>query len=410
MHRLAMTGFWSVVSAAVCAAQSSNVVTEAEFLSALNETHPAVSESLAEVNTARARTVAAATRENPELGFVHEDLSGPSSLSEWSLSWQLPSVDRRLAISASRAADGAASARHQERLLDLRLQMKAVYAEWALAQARHRRLALRFAQVEALAQRETRRAQSGESSGLEAQRLVLAASALAIRVELAAAASDQARAYATRWVPSLPRQAQPTLPPLPPMPSAPSSAVASEEHPRLLAARQDLDSARLQSQAARRFVRSPEVVLGWQREELGSRSDGGPVLGLTWSVPLFGRQQAEQAAAQARLSQASARLEIARRQLAAKRTGALAAFQRLHLALANAEAAHLQNERMLDGAEASFRHGEASVTDLLDIYDSVTEAELAVLELRQAVMASHRDLERALGIDDVDSDSLEDSP
>ena len=47
-----------------------------------------------------------------------------------------------------------------------------------------------------------------------------------------------------------------------------------------------------------------------------------------------------------------------------------------------------------DGAEAAFRQGEAGLTDLLETHRSVTEAELAVLDLHEAALAAHRELER----------------
>ena len=49
---------------------------------------------------------------------------------------------------------------------------------------------------------------------------------------------------------------------------------------------------------------------------------------------------------------------------------------------------------MLDGAEAAFRQGETGVTDLLETHRSVTEAELAMLDLHEAALAAHRELER----------------
>jgi outer membrane protein TolC len=60
---------------------------------------------------------------------------------------------------------------------------------------------------------------------------------------------------------------------------------------------------------------------------------------------------------------------------------------------------------MLDGAEAAFRLGETSLTDLLETHRSAAEAELAVLELHQAALAAHRDLERLAG-----PESLEPTP
>jgi outer membrane protein TolC len=276
-------------------------------------------------------------------------------------------------------------------LLTLRLAMKEIYAEWAFASAQHERLATQAERVEALAAREHERERRGETSGLEARRLDLAASGLQTRVALAAAASEQARSRAAGWNPSLLPGARPELPILP---AAPESI---NDHPSVRAAQKDLAAAELERKAAGRFVRTPEVTLGWQRQEDLGASIDGPVLGVAWSLPVLARGGAEKAASESRVAAARARLERVRREIEAARSGALAAFDRLAVATRDARAALSGNERTLDGAEAAFRLGETSLTDLLEIHRSVTESELAVLDLRRAALAAHRELERATG-------------
>jgi outer membrane protein TolC len=50
---------------------------------------------------------------------------------------------------------------------------------------------------------------------------------------------------------------------------------------------------------------------------------------------------------------------------------------------------------MLDGAEAAFRQGEGSLTDLLETHRAVTEAQLSVLGLYEQALAAERALQRA---------------
>ncbi len=419
MYRIVLAGLLPALFAAPAAAQvggvpqrtprgDARIVTEAEFLSALDDSHPAVAESSEALALARAGIMAAATRENPMFAVVREDPDGPVEQVDWTLSWQLPGAGRRPRIAAREEAADATAARLQQQLLSLRLRMREVYADWAFASARHERLAGQAERVEALAEREILRAERGEASGLEARRLELAAGSLWARVALAAAAAEQARARAAGWS-VLPPDARPVLPMLPAAPEPggradgarssgrASGALSSKSHPLVRAAERELAAATLERQAARRFVRSPEVSLGWQRQEAGHESIDGPVLGLAWSVPVFARNRAEKAASEARVSGARARLERVRRELESARAGNRESFQHLAEAFGDAAAALGGNERMLEGAEAAFRHGEASLTDLLETYRSVTESELAVLDLHQAALAAHRELERVAG-------------
>ena len=392
MQRIALAGLVSVfLAVGVSGAAWARAVTEAEFLSALDGSHPAVVESAESLDLARARVVAASIFDNPVLAVVREDPNGPVGQTDWTLSWRLPGANRRPTISARKEVVDAEAARHSQQLLALRLTMKEIYAEWALASARHERLSAQAERVEALADRERLRAERGESSGLEVRRLDLAASGLRARIALAAAAAEQARARAAGWSPTLPPDAHPVVP------AVPGAAELGEDHPLVRAAASDLAAATLERQAADRFISSPEVSLGWQRQDSGSDSIDGPILGVAWSVPVLGRNRAEKTASEARVSAARARLERVRRGIETARAGAQVSFQGLATALADAEAALGGNPRMLDGTEAAFRHGEASLMDLLDIHRSVTESELMVLELHKAALAAYRDLERAIG-------------
>lgn len=394
MHRLVLAGLVPALFAAAGGAQTPPIVTEAELLSALDASHPAVAASAEDLALARARVVAASTFDNPAVGIVREDPSGPIEQTDVVVSWQLPRTARRPEVEAREEAVRAAAARLSQRLRALRVAMREVYAEWALAAAREESLAAQAERVEALAEREAARAERGESSGLEAHRLQLAAQALRARAALAAAARERRRAEVARWVPTLPDEARPVVPDLPLPPDV------DADHPLVRAAEADLAAARLESEAAGRFLASPELSVGWQRQESGTESLDGPLLGVAWSLPLFDRNQAEKSAAEARVAGAQARLELSRREVDASRAAARASFERLARSLDEARSALAGSERMLDGAEAAFRLGEASLTDLLDTHRSVTEGALAVLDLREAALAAHRELERLAASDD----------
>ena len=388
MHRLALAGLVPALFAAPGGAQTAPVITEAEFLSVLDESHPAVAEGAEDLGIARAQRLDASTLENPTLGVVREDPSGAVRQTDWTLSWQLPEAARRAQIEAHDQAVVAAEARLSQRLMTLRLTMREAYAEWAVAVARQERLTAQAERVDALALREAARAERGETSSLEAHRLELAAVSLRSRAALSAAAAEAAWAAAAVWNPAIPTNARPTLPVLPPPPDL------ADFHPSVAAAEADLAEVTLEREAAGRLIGSPEVTVGWQRQEVGPEEATGAIVGLAWSVPLLDRNRAEKAASDSRISAAQARLERVRREVSAARPAARAAYETLAAALENAEAQLAVSGRALDGAEAAFRHGETTLTDLLDTHRSVGEAELALLDLYERALATHRELHR----------------
>jgi len=390
----AVVALIAAATAPPVAAQTAPVVTEADFLSVLDSAHPAVVERARAVALARSEVTSASTLSNPELGVVREDPDGgPGSTEQvdWTVSWQLPSSSRGLEIRSAERGVEAAEARLSDDLLVLRLAMREDYAVWAVATARRDRLAAQAERIEELAARERERAERGESSGLEVRRLELAAAGLRARWSLAGAEAERARAAVRAWQADLPPDATPVLPSPPPVPTL------DGDHPRLSALRAELAAAELSRKAAGRFLRTPKLVAGWQRQEAGPAVLEGPILGLAWPLPLFHRNQAEKSRADARIDTLEARLERARRKIEAARTGALAAYRRLRDAFAGARDAAEGNDRMLLGSVTAFRHGEATLTDLLETQRSVAEAEATALDLHQAVLAAHRDLERVAG-------------
>lgn len=392
MHRFAVAGLIPVLFTAVTGAQPPpSVITEAEFLSALDEDHPAVLALQRQVADAEAEVLAASTLANPHLGVVSEDPSGPVRQLDVLLSWELPRPSRGPDIHAAEREADAAEARLSEDVLELRLTMRRIYAEWAISTTRSERLAAQANRVTDLADRERSRAEKGETSGLEAHQLTLAAAGLRARLALAEAEAMASRAAARAWRPAIDDDAIPVLPPL----HTATDPVGS--HPREEAALAELDAAELENKGAGRYVLLPELVGGWQRQEVGSETFEGPVLGLAWAVPIFARNQAQRAQTDARALAAEAEVEMTRREVEANRVGALAAYRHLAQAAAEATDSVDANERMLAGAVAAFGHGEADVTDLLTMLSLAFNSDMTALDLHAAALAAHRELERVTG-------------
>lgn len=369
------------------------VLTEAGFLATLEADYPGVAALAEEPARARAAAVAARTLANPELGAVREDPSGATEQIDLTLSWAPPHPGRRrLAGSAADAAVEAAERRRALALLDLRLSLREIYARWALAAERARRLEERLRRLEALELRARRRAETGEASGLEARRLTLAAAEAGAELARAEAERAAARAAVRSVRPELPEEVQLELPPLPPAPE-----LAGTDHPRVAALEAELEAARLSHRLAGRVLEMPEVVAGWQRQEDAGGSVAGPIVGLSWALPLFERNRAEGIRAEARVSALEARLELARREVAAGRAGALAAYRRLRAWVEEARGSSAEGAAALEAVTAAFRLGEADLTDMLETFRSVSAAEVAVLDLHGEALAAHRELERAGG-------------
>jgi len=286
----------------------------------------------------------------------------------------------------------AAEARFAYDRLQLRVDMRAAYAAWALASELASRLGEHAGAVSKLAERQRRRAQGGEASGLEARRLALATAELLAQEALLDSESLDAAAIARGWNPAVRPGSRPALSPLPPLPAS-----LDDAHPRLTALDEEIEAARLARRAEARYVGLPELVAGWQQVEAGPESFGGPILGLVWTLPLLDRNLPERALADARLEAATARSHHARRRLDAERAGAVAAYERLIAATAKAHAANAANDQIVAATMAAFRAGEASLTDLLDTMRSVLNAESTALRLHAAALEMHRRLERLAG-------------
>ncbi|MCG8460848.1 MAG: TolC family protein, partial [Holophagales bacterium] len=163
------------------------------------------------------------------------------------------------------------------------------------------------------------------------------------------------------------------------------------------AARAELEAAELAHRASERFLSSPELTVGWQRQDDAATGKSGPLLGLSWTLPLFDRNEATRGAALARLESARARAELTARQLRAQREAASASYGELVRSAGEARAALESSARMLHAAETSFRYGELPLTDLLETQRSTTDAHLAWLELHAAALSAHRELEMLAG-------------
>ena len=370
------------------------VVTEEVFLDAVDPDHPAWQVLEGDVVDAEAAVRRARTLPNPTLDFGREAPDRLPAQNTWLLTWR-PPLDGRRGPTRAAAEAGARAARADlsARRLAVRVELRRAYAEWALATARLAVVETHAERIERAAEALRRRAQIGESSGLAARRIAL--SAAGARAAKARAAAEQARAFAKirgLW-PEAPEGARPELPSFATDPAV--SDVSSR--PDLVALEEGVEQADLEAQAAGRYWGFPELGLGWQTVRGFGATVDGPVFVLSWSVPVFDRDQGRRARAEGRARVLAARHQLVRSQAKAEVEGARAAWHALRAAaLAAAETAD-DGQAVVRGAVASFEAGEANVTDLSDALGAAFEADVGALELRGEALAAERTLEAALG-------------
>jgi len=370
------------------------VVTETAFLEAVGPEHPAWLSLEGGVAEAEAEVRRAAVLPNPVVGFGREAPEGLPAENTWLLTWR-PPLDGRRGPTRAAATAGLRAARAglAADRLSVRRELRRAFADWAIAAARVALVGSHVERLERAAEVLRRRAETGETSGLAARRIWL--SAEMARAVLARAEAGHVRALGEvkgLW-PGVPSGARPELPPL----AAPPPWTDVSERPDLVALEEGVGQAKLQAKAAGRFWGFPELAIGWQTVRDHSLSADGPVFSVSWSVPLFDRDQGRRAEAEGRARVLAARHTLARTRAEAEVRGARDAHTGLRAAALRAAESGRITEAVVRGTQAAFEAGEATVTDLNDALRAAFAVELQALELRGEALAAGRALEAALG-------------
>lgn len=370
-------------------AGAQEAVTESQFVEGVGAAHAAaraLGEDLARAEALRRRATALA---NPRLEFSREQPDDSPRQDTWSLAW-VPPLDGRRSLARGAAEAGVEAARERIALerARLRREVRQAFAEWTLSGERSEFLSGQLALVEDLAGKAQQRARVGEESGLAARRLELATAEVQAQFVVARTQQIRAEATALGWRPDLAGR-RPTLPVLPP----PPTIVDPANRPDLRALHHEARQAALEARLARRFWTAPELQAGWQRLADRGRSVSGPVLGLAWTVPVFDRNQGGRIEAGRREQIAEARLALASNRAKRELKAAQEAYAVTAAAAEESARGTVDANRLITAAAASFRAGEATLTDLLDTLRAVREARLRSLDLLGAALEAHRELE-----------------
>jgi cobalt-zinc-cadmium efflux system outer membrane protein len=382
-----------LISLSVCAAEQP-VCTEEAFLEGIRELHPEAELLEERSDLAEAGRVSASTYSNPRLGFNLEDPDGTAGVTEWRLGWTPPIDGRRgLRVDAADEEAVAAAADLASRQLGLRLVLREAYAGWFKAYARLELIGRQAKLLRELAVTAAARAAAGEISGIDSRRIALESMQADADWARSKAEFEKSRAVIRYWRPDLEPEARPVRPDLP------LSEVSTG-----VQARQDLEAFRAEVRQAEfierlsgRYIKSPELAVGWQRIDNGSAVFDGPLLSLDWVVPIFDRQQGARQAAAASLRAAEAALRAAERRAEAELGGAWAAYTELRLETGRASRAAAEGTGLVSATRAAYLAGEIGLTDLLDTIRAFKTSELAGLGLHLDALAAHRNLEAAAG-------------
>lgn len=385
----AVTMLLAVVAGAVAEAQ---VVTEEIFLQDALINHPGLSAAAAAAAAAVGARQQAGMFANPDLAWELEDPDQSARQSTWRLSWRLPVDGRRHRIAAADAAVAAATADVETERVQLRRELRALFAAWYIASEREVVLRQQLEETGRLAARVRARVEHGEASGVEAWRLGLEVEILSHRLAVACAATGAGRAATAAWSALVGEGATPARPRL----AHPPTSVDVEARPDVAARAHHVAEAAAAQRLAGQVLAAPEVSVGWLELREPSASLDGAVFGVAWSLPLFDRNQAARSVAEAEEASARAELELARRRAEEQAEMALTSFSRLFRAV-SAERPPAAAGDVIDSVRAAFDAGEASLTDLLDALRTTTEVRLTRLETLAAALEAQRELEAAMG-------------
>lgn len=378
-------------------------LTESEALASVGAGHPRVAAARAGSDLVAADVAGAGRWPNPRASVTREGVSGVSEYLV-TATQSLPITGRRaLDVRSAESRAAAAASRADETIRRLRADIRLAFADLVLAQTRERELTASRDRLQALADVLARREAAGDAAGfdrLRAQREVLD-----VNAERGAAAVERSRAQSMLWGLLLTDAPAPSLvavapPPAssPPPPLASLIATAEAARPSLAALKQDADAAEIAIRAAaRRVFPEPEVVAGTKSSNAAG-GDVGSVFGLHLSVPLFDRAAPERAAATARLRQARAEADAARRALHAEiHARREAVVQRRDIADLYRQALAGDGGDLERIAQVSYDAGERGVLELLDAHRIAAAARLRQVELDAATRRAEIELEYVSG-------------
>jgi cobalt-zinc-cadmium efflux system outer membrane protein len=354
-----------------------------------------------ELRVARAEAVGVGRWPNPAIGWQREASSTRAAGTQDIVYASIPLVlSGRLGFERTAAEHRADAARARAERTRSLLQHEAVRAFESVVAVQAQRVALEasLSALEELVRLVEVRERAGEASGYDAVRIQLEHDNLTTQLHGLRGAQSRAAIEAA----GLLGQPGRPLPPLNAVPEAASQwdpkislAALVERHPELRALELEARSAEAARRAAARgAVPDPTLEVGVQLLDTGRGAlDSGYTVGIEVPLPLFTRQEAQEA-------RASAARDLSRAQrsllLRAVQTQLLAALDdldhRREQRLAHQQGALARTEELRRIAAASYRGGASDLLVLLDAERNARDARLMDIELQSAASNAENDL------------------
>ena len=387
----------------LCAGAQSPPLSEADALARLSSESPRVRAIRAAIEVARADVLAAGRYPNPRITFDREAVAGTTEY--------LTRVGQALPVTGYRGLQGqaaslmveAATSRADEEIRRARADLRQAFAQLVAAQTRERELAAARERLQGVADVLAKREAAGDAAGFD--RLRAEREVLDLEADRATAATERTRAQAALAgffigpVDPSTLVAAPSAPLTDTLPTIEALIERAEANRgELTALRKETESAQVAGRAAeRRWIPEPELVAGTKSSSVG-RGDVGSVFGVQATIPLFDRGQPERALAQARASQAQARIEAFRQLLRAEIAGWRAAVIERRETAARYRTAALDSADQIERiAQVSYEAGERGILELLDAYRTRSTARVRQAMLDAAVREAEIELEFVSG-------------
>ena len=382
-------------------AHAQTVLSEADALARLSSDGAYAQAMRASVDVARAEVATAGRWPNPVASFGREAAANVSETIT-TVAQPLP-VTGRMALErrAVAALVGAADGRAGDVLRRARADLRQAYAELAAAQAREAELSRNRARLTELVDALARRVAAGDAAAFD--RLRAEREVLELDADLRTAAADRARAEGalaafigpgtggSTWrATDLPTE-EPELPDV-------AALVDRARRTRgdLLSLSHEREAAQLSSEAAaKRRIPEPEVIGGVKTSSVGG---AGFVFGVQAVLPLFNSGTADRAVAEARMRQASLRLEVTVHALDAQVASARVVSLERHTAAARYRASATVTADELERiARVSYDAGERGILELVDAHRLASQARLRQVALDLAARQADIELEFVSG-------------
>jgi outer membrane protein TolC len=374
-------------------------ITLDEALRRATEQSPSAQAIALGIERARAEIGAAGLWPNPALSVSREESAGTVERFE---NLSLPFVlTNRLSLERTSARSGLAAeeaSARQERA-ELRARVHETFLDLLLSQERTVALETGRSRLSDLVEALRAREREGESSGFDRMRAERELAELEVDLAGSNGGLRGARAALAAFIgaPSETLSVAGSLGPGAPLPGLEEARALARRRGDVVALDAQAERADLLARAARRrVIPEPSVLAGRKTTEDGGPEPSGPVLGISFSIPLFDRGQGARGVSAAEAALLRARREALARQVEAE---AEAAYARA-VAARDAEEIYVaagDAEQLVSIARAAYEGGVMRILELLDAYRTALAAQLRLLELQAAARRAEAVLGRALG-------------